>query len=91
MSPPAPDVPEQIRQIASKEKPLAPKEGPPRSDGDPLDQSGQAIVALLQRATAPWGMRGSFRFSCTPPRGASVNCRRRSSNARIAPSEPTNG
>ena len=47
MSPPAPDVPEQIRQIASKEKPLAPKEGPPRSDGDPLDQSGQAIVALL--------------------------------------------
>ena len=50
MSPPAPDVPEQIRQIASKEKPLAPKEGPPRSDGDPLDQSGQAIVALLQQA-----------------------------------------
>jgi exonuclease VII small subunit len=23
---------------------------PPRSDGDPLDQSGQAIVALLQQA-----------------------------------------
>jgi hypothetical protein len=36
---------------ALKEKPpLAPKEGPPRSDGDPLDQSGQAIVALLQQA-----------------------------------------
>ena len=28
--------------------PLAPKEGPPRSVGDPLDQSG--LVALLQRA-----------------------------------------
>ena len=51
MSPRAPDVPEQVRQFAPKEKPPpAPKEGPPRSDGDSLDQSGQAIVVLVQEA-----------------------------------------
>ena len=51
MSPRAPDDPEQVRQFAPKEMPpLVPKEGPPRSDGDLLDQSGQAIVALLQQA-----------------------------------------
>jgi len=52
MSPRALDVPEQVRQFAPKEKnPLAPREGPPRSDGDPLDQAGQAIVVLVQRAS----------------------------------------
>ena len=44
MSPRAPDVPENVRQFA-------PKEGPPRSDGDPLDQAGQAIVVLVQHAS----------------------------------------
>ncbi|SRR6266508_482921 len=43
MSQRAGDVPEQVLQFAPKEK-------PPRNDGDPLDQSGQAIVALLQQA-----------------------------------------
>jgi hypothetical protein len=51
MSPRAPDDPEQVRQFAPKEMPpLVPKEGSPRNDGDLLDQSGQAIVALLQQA-----------------------------------------
>jgi chemotaxis protein histidine kinase CheA len=50
MSPRAPDVPEQVRQFAPKEPPPAPKERPPRSDGDVLDQVGQAIVGLLQHA-----------------------------------------
>jgi hypothetical protein len=51
LSPRVPDVPEQVRQYAPKGKPpLAPKEGPPRSVGDPLDQSG--LVALLQQAAA---------------------------------------
>jgi hypothetical protein len=51
MSPRAPDVPEQVRQFAPKEKPPPePKEAPPRSDGDVLDQAGQAIVGLLQHA-----------------------------------------
>ena len=51
MSPRAPDVPEQVRQFAPKEKPPpAPKEGPPRSDGDVLDEVGQAILGLLQHA-----------------------------------------
>ena len=51
MSPRAPDVPEQVRQFASKEKlPSEPKEAPPRGDGDVLDQAGQAIVGLLQHA-----------------------------------------
>jgi hypothetical protein len=50
MSPRAPDVPEQVRQFATKEKPPPePKEPPPRSDGE-LDQVGQAIVGLLQHA-----------------------------------------
>ncbi|HZN31700.1 MAG TPA: hypothetical protein VFB68_02080 [Xanthobacteraceae bacterium] len=43
MSPRPADVPEQVLQFAPKEK-------PPRNDGDPLDQSGQAIVTLLQQA-----------------------------------------
>jgi chromosome segregation ATPase len=50
MSPRAPDVPEQVRQFAPKEPPPEPKERPPRSDGDVLDQVGQAIVGLLQHA-----------------------------------------
>jgi outer membrane murein-binding lipoprotein Lpp len=51
MSPRAPDVPENVWQFAPKEKPpLAPKDGPARSDGDPLDQAGQAIVARLHEA-----------------------------------------
>ena len=51
MSPRDPDVPEQVRQYAPKEKPPPePKEAPPRSDGDVLDESGQAIVGLLQHA-----------------------------------------
>ncbi|MET0632429.1 MAG: hypothetical protein ABWY92_16350 [Xanthobacteraceae bacterium] len=41
MNPRPPDVPEQIVQLAPKEKSL-------RSDA--LDQSGEAIVALLQQA-----------------------------------------
>ena len=41
--PHAPNLPEQVVQFAPKEK-------PPRNDGDPLDQSGQAIVSLLQQA-----------------------------------------
>ena len=45
MSPRAPDVPEQVRQFAPR-----PQEAPPRSDGDLLDQAGQAIVGLLQHA-----------------------------------------
>jgi hypothetical protein len=43
MNPRTPDVPEQIVQFSPKEK-------SPRSDGDALDQSGEAIVALLQQA-----------------------------------------
>jgi|SRR5262245_3897507 len=43
MSPRAPELPEQVLQFAPKEK-------PPRNDGDALDQAGQAIVALLQHA-----------------------------------------
>ena len=51
MSPLAPDVPEQVRQYAPKGKPPpAPEEGSPRSGGDSLDQSGQAIVVLVQQA-----------------------------------------
>jgi hypothetical protein len=51
MSPRDPDVPEQVRQYAPKEKPPPePKEAPPRSDGDVLDQAGQAIVGPLQHA-----------------------------------------
>jgi chromosome segregation ATPase len=50
MSPRAPDVPEQVRQFAPKEPPPEPKERPPRSDGDVLDQVGQAILGLLQHA-----------------------------------------
>ena len=51
MSTRAPDVPEQVRHFAPKEKPPPePKEAPPRSDGDVLDQAGQAIVGLLQHA-----------------------------------------
>ena len=51
MSPRAPDVPEQVRQFAPKEKPPpALKEAPQRNDGDALDQAGQAIVGLLQHA-----------------------------------------
>jgi hypothetical protein len=47
------DVPEQVRQFAPKKNPpIAPKAEPPRSDGDPLDQSGEAIVAILQHAAA---------------------------------------
>ena len=42
MNPRTPDVPEQIVQFSPKEK-------SPRS-GDALDQSGEAIVALLQQA-----------------------------------------
>jgi hypothetical protein len=52
MSPRAPDVPENVWQFAPKERnPLAPKEGPPRSDGELLDQAGQAIVVLVQHAS----------------------------------------
>jgi hypothetical protein len=43
MNPRTPDGPEQIVQ-------LPPKERSPRGDGDALDQSGEAIVALLQQA-----------------------------------------
>jgi chromosome segregation ATPase len=50
MSPRAPEVSEQVRQFAPKQPPPAPKERPPRSDGDVLDQMGQAIVGLLQHA-----------------------------------------
>jgi hypothetical protein len=45
------DVPEQVRQFAPKKhSPIAPKAEPPRGDGDLLDQSGEAILALLQHA-----------------------------------------
>src|SRR5262245_39150640 len=44
------DVPEQVRHFAPKKYSPAPKEGSPRRDGDPLDQTGQAIVALLENA-----------------------------------------
>ena len=51
MSPRAPDVPEQVRQFAPKEKPPpAPKGAPQRNDGDALDQAGKAIVGLVQHA-----------------------------------------
>ena len=51
MSPRAPNIPEQVRQFAPKEKPPpAPKEAPPSGDGDVLDQAGQAIIGLLQHA-----------------------------------------
>jgi hypothetical protein len=43
MNPRAPDASEQVVQ-------LPPKENPARGDGDPLDRSGEAIVALLQQA-----------------------------------------
>src|SRR5262245_5666261 len=43
MNPRTPDGPEQVVQ-------LSPKDKPPRRDGDALDQSGEAIVALLQQA-----------------------------------------
>ena len=43
MSPSAPDVPERVVEIAPKEK-------SPRNDGDALDQFGQAVIALLQKA-----------------------------------------
>jgi hypothetical protein len=36
------DTPEQVLKFAPKEK--------PRDDGDPTDQSGRAVVALLQQA-----------------------------------------
>src|SRR5262245_7695761 len=43
MSQRAPDGPEQVLQFAPKEK-------SPRNDADVLDQSGQAVIALLQKA-----------------------------------------
>jgi hypothetical protein len=36
------DVPDQVVKFAPKEK--------PRRDGDPMDQTGQAIVSMLQKA-----------------------------------------
>jgi hypothetical protein len=64
MSPRAPDVPEQIQQFARKEKPPPePKEAPPRSDGDVLDQAGQAIVGLLQHATRDRAMEQARKLS----------------------------
>ena len=43
MSPRLPDMSEQVLQFAPKEK-------SPRNHGDELDQSGQAILALLKQA-----------------------------------------
>ena len=43
MSPSAPDIPERVVEFAPKEK-------SPRNDGDALDQFGQAVIALLQKA-----------------------------------------
>ena len=100
MSPRAPDVPEQVRQYAPKEKPPpAPKEAPPRGDGDVLDQAGQAIVGLLQHAarlsneTRDRAMEHARKLSHQLPaaEGASINCRRRSSKSRAAPRGPRNG
>jgi hypothetical protein len=47
------DVPEQVRQFAPKKyPPPAPEKEPPHCNGDdPLDQTGQAIVVLLENAT----------------------------------------
>src|SRR5262245_31280916 len=41
------DVPAQVRQYAPKKNPTT---VPPHSDGDPLDQSAEKIIALLQHA-----------------------------------------
>jgi len=45
------DVPEQVRQFAPKKYTPAPKEESSLRDLDPLDQTGEAIVALLENAT----------------------------------------
>ncbi len=36
------DIPAEVRKFAPKEK--------PRIDGDPMDESGEAIIAMLQKA-----------------------------------------
>src|SRR5262245_24302289 len=45
------DVPEQVRRFAPKKYPPSPKEEASLRDRDPLDQTGEAIVALLENAS----------------------------------------